>query len=201
MLKYATLLIAILFSSLSLGQEPKLPEIIANIAEELADDESDPEAASTFSERLYELAENPVRLNSSGEDEISRLFFLSDFQVKAIADYVHSSGRIISVYELVNIPGFDKATADMMIPFITLINNVTKKSDSAGWLNTSLTNLSVRSGDDDSTAPGSPWKLLNKYKFRAAGFSGGFTIEKDPGEKLFTGDPPTSGFSVSPPCI
>ena len=54
---------------------------------------TDPEAVSTFIERLHELAENPVKINSSGEDEISRLFFLSDFQVKALADYAHSSGQ------------------------------------------------------------------------------------------------------------
>ena len=83
----------------SFSQETKLSEVVVNIAEELAADDSDPEAAVSYIERLYELAENPVKLNSSGEDEISRLFFLSDFQVKALVDYTHSSGRIITIYE------------------------------------------------------------------------------------------------------
>jgi hypothetical protein len=176
------------------GQSEKLSEIIITVAEELAADDSDPEAAATYIERLYELAENPVKLNSSGEDEISRLFFLSDFQVKALADYAHSSGRIISVYELVNIPGFDKETAEMMIPFITLDNKVNMNSDSVRWRNTSITNLSIKSGNDDTTSLGSPWKMLTKYKFTAGGFSGGFTVEKDPGEKFFSGNPPLPDF-------
>ena len=176
------------------GQSEKLSEIIIAVAEELAADDSDPEAASTYIERFYELAENPVKLNSSGEDEISKLFFLSDFQVKALADYAHSSGRIISVYELVNIPGFDKETAEMMIPFITLDNKVNMNSDSVRWRNTSMTNLSIKSGNDDTTSLGPPWKMLTKYKFTTGVFSGGFTVEKDPGEKFFSANPPLPDF-------
>ncbi len=176
------------------GQSEKLSEIIISVAEELAADDSDPEAAATYIERLYELAENPVKINSAGENEISRLFFLSDFQAKALADYAHSSGRIISVYELINIPGFDKETAEMMIPFITLDSKTTVNSDSVHWRNTSITNLSIRSGNDDTTSLGSTWKILTKYKFTAGGFSGGFTAEKDPGEKFFSANPPLPDF-------
>ncbi|MCX6255818.1 MAG: hypothetical protein NTV31_15275 [Bacteroidia bacterium] len=176
------------------GQSEKLSEIIITVAEELAADDSDPEAVSTYIERLQELAENPVKLNSSREDEISRLFFLSDFQVKALADYAHSSGRIISVYELVNIPGFDKESVEMMGPFITLDYKVNMNSDSVKWRNTSITNLSIKSGNKDTTSLGSPWKMLTKYKFTKGGFSGGFTVEKDPGEKLISGNPPIPDF-------
>ncbi|MCX6321784.1 MAG: helix-hairpin-helix domain-containing protein [Bacteroidia bacterium] len=198
MAKYIITFFMIFFPVWSFSQETnqseKLSEIIISVAEELAADDSDPEAAATYIERLYELAENPVKINSAGENEISRLFFLSDFQAKALADYAHSSGRIISVYELVNIPGFDKETAEMMIPFITLDSKTTVNSDSVHWRNTSITNLSIRSGNDDTTSLGSPWKILTKYKFTAGGFSGGFTAEKDPGEKFFSANPPLPDF-------
>ncbi len=36
--------------------------------------------------------------------------------------------------------------------------------------------------------------MLTRYKFSAGGFSGGFTAEKDAGEKLFTGKPPLPDF-------
>jgi hypothetical protein len=183
-----------LFPVLSFSQETNLSEVVINIAEELAADDSDPEAAATYIERLYELAENPVKINSASENEISRLFFLSDFQAKALADYAHSSGRIISFYELVNIPGFDKETAEMMIPFITLDSKTTVNSDSVYWRNISITNLSIRSGNYDTTSLGSPWKILTKYKFTAGAFSGGFTAEKDPGEKFFSTSPPLPDF-------
>jgi len=176
------------------GQSEKLSEIIIEVAEELAADDSDPEAVSTFIEKLHELAENPVKLNSSGEDEISRLFFLSDFQVKALADYAHSSGRIVSVFELATIPGFDKETVEMMIPFITLEYKLVINSDSVRWRNTLISNFSIKSANFDTSSLGSMWRFLTKYKFSAGGFSGGFTMEKDPGENFFSGNPPLPDF-------
>jgi hypothetical protein len=192
--KYLLIALFFLHFGKACSQSEKLSEIIISVAEELASDDSNPEAVSTYIDRLQELTENPVKLNSTGEAEISRLFFLSDFQVKALADYAHSSGKIISVYELANIPGFDKETTEMMIPFITLNNEINMNSDSVRWRNTSITNLSIRSGNYDSTSLGSPWKVLTKYKFTASGFSGGFTVEKDPGEKFFNSNPPLPDF-------
>jgi hypothetical protein len=193
---FNSLLILLITSTpvLVFGQSEKLSEIIIEVAEELAADDSDPEAVSTFIEKLHELAENPVKLNSSGEDEISRLFFLSDFQVKALADYAHSSGRIVSVFELATIPGFDKETVEMMIPFITLEYKLVINSDSVRWRNTLISNFSIKSANFDTSSLGSMWRFLTKYKFSAGGFSGGFTMEKDPGENFFSGNPPLPDF-------
>ncbi len=194
MLKYLLSSIIIFLSFGCFCQELKLSEVIINIAEELANDDSNPDAASSYVERLQELAENPVRLNSSGENELSRLFFLSDFQIKALADYAHSSGKILTVFELANIPGFDRETVEMMIPFITLDSNYKTPLDSARGRSTLLTNLYFKPGDIDSVSIGPPWKILSKYKFSAGGFSGGLTFEKDAGEKFFSGNPPLPDF-------
>ena len=176
------------------GQSEKTSETIIEIAEELAADDEDPEAVSTFTDRLQELSENPVKINSSDEKEISRLFFLSDFQVKALTDYTHSTGQIVSVYELAIIPGFDEETAVMIIPFITLENKLVNHSDSARWKSSLVSNFSIKPGNNDTSFLGSDWRILTKYKFTAGGFSGGFTIEKDPGEKLISGNPPLPDF-------
>jgi hypothetical protein len=188
------ILFSICFPIRSFGQETNLSETIVNIAEELAADDTDPEAAANYIERLLELEENPVHLNSADENQISRLFFLSDFQIKSLADYVRSSGRIISVFEIANIPGFDKETAEMMNPLISLSGDFIRISDSSRWRNTLISNFSIRSGKNDTSYLGSMWKILTKYKFTAGGFSGGFTVEKDPGEKFFTGTPPLPDF-------
>ena len=194
MKRYITILFLILLSSNAFSQEINLSERITSIAEELAADEEDPEAISIFTDKLNELAENPVKINSAREEEISRLFFLSDFQAKALSDYAYSSGQIVSVYELANIPGFDRETVEMIIPFITLQFKLKNDSDSARWRNSIISNFSVRSGNNDSSFLGSNWRILTRYKFTAGGFSGGFTLEKDPGERLFTGVPPLPDF-------
>jgi hypothetical protein len=182
--KIILLLFIAIYSGLVSGQEAKLSEVIINIAEDLAASETDQEAAEAYTDRLYELAENPVDLNSSSEEEIARLFFLSDFQVKALTDYSRSTGKIISFNELSYIPGFDRATAEMIIPFSTITGKEIRITDSIKLRNLLITNLSVKQGKLDTTSMGSALRVLTKYKFIAGNFSGGLTIEKDPGEKF-----------------
>lgn len=182
------------------AQEARVSDIITSIAEELAADESDPETFESFTERLSELAEEPVNLNSADAEELSRLFFLTDFQIKALADYSHSTGKILSVYEIVNIPGFNRETAEMIIPFITLEKSITHPagdtSTFTSFNHSILSNFILRS-DVDTSWYGSPIKILTRYKFTSGGFSGGLTIEKDAGEKFITGKPGLPDFFSS----
>ena len=173
------------FSARIFCQETKLSEIIINIAEDLAASESDQEAAAAYIDLLYELAENPVDINSDNAEEIARLFFLSDFQVKALTDYTHTTGRIMTFNELAYIPGFDRTSAEMIIPFSTLNGNKITIRDSVKLRNSLITNLSVKTGNRDTTFLGSPWKVLTKYKFNGGSFAGGLTVEKDQGERFF----------------
>ena len=176
------------------GQESNLTEVISSIAEDMTDNDSDPETITLFVEQLQELSMNPVKINTGDESEISRLFFLSDFQIKSIADYVKSSGNILSVYEIAVIPGFDQLTAERMMPFISLIAGSTSHNDTIIRRNTLLTNLIFKPGARDTTSPGSQLKSLTKYKFTAGRFSAGFTSEKDAGEKFLTGSIPLPDF-------
>ena len=175
-------------------QEKNLSEIITSISEELAANNTDPESVAEFTERLGELSENPVILNSASESELSRLFFLSDFQISSLIDYIHSTGKILSVFEIAAIPGFDRQTVEIMIPFISLEGAPPQKKDTIRWNNNLLTNLSFKPSENDTTSVGSSVKLLTKYRFRAGGFSGGLTIEKDQGEKFLSGIPPLPDF-------
>lgn len=194
MIKFKLLVLLIFIPIFTFGQESKLSEIIAAAVEELAAEETDPGAAELFTERLYELTEDPVKINSGDEDEISRLFFLTDFQVKALADYFKTTGKIVSLFEISNIPGFDKETTEMMAPFITFESTFRFPANSVRIRHTSLSNFIIKSSPSDTLSPGLPWKILTKYKFMAGSFSGGFTVEKDPGERLLYGDPPVPDF-------
>jgi hypothetical protein len=171
------------------SQDEKVSDIISSIAEELADDETDPEAAAIYTEKLYELIEKPIRINSADESELSRLFFLSDFQVKALADYIHSTGKIFSKYEIASVPGFDRDLAGMISPFLSFDPVKANNSDPVRLRNNLYSNFSVRSPVSGISSLGSPWKSLTRYKFTAGKFSGGLTVEKDAGEKLLSGKP------------
>jgi hypothetical protein len=176
------------------SQNENISEIIASVAEELAEDENDPEAAELYVEKLYDLAEKPVRLNSADESELSRLFFLTDFQIKALADYIHSSGVIYSVYEVANITGFNRELAETMIPFITIVKAGSSSGDSARIKNSLLASFIIRFPRSDTSFSGSPYKLLTRYKLSAGKVAVNITSEKDSGEKLLAGKPPLPDF-------
>ena len=138
------------------GQNSKLSESIIGIAEQLASHEENPEAAASYTDRLYELAESPVKINSGSENEIARFFFINDFQVKSLADYIKTSGKIMSFYELANIPGFDIATAEMLMPFCTLETSNSAKKGPPGVDCRLITNLAFKPGENDTSLSGSP---------------------------------------------
>ncbi len=82
----------------------------------------------------------------------------------------------------------------MMTPFISLNSEMTNHPDSIRFRNSFLSNFSARYPVSDASAPGSVWKVLARYRFTAGKFSGGFTSEKDAGEKLLYGNPPLPDF-------
>lgn len=184
----------IIFLSDLLSQEKRIAEQITAVAEEIASNESEPLLTEVFAELLNELAEDPVKINSGDENEIRRLFFLSEFEVKSLAEYVKTSGPAYSLAEIANIPGFNRETAELIAPFITLegINDI--PGERSGINQSFLLNLILKPGTMDSSAPGSQARALARYKFTAGSFSGGFTAEKDPGEKLLEGSLPVTDF-------
>jgi hypothetical protein len=190
------ILIALLFplQDVCLGQGGNYNETISNIAEELAAETNDPEAAATYIEYLNELSENPVKINMADENDLSKLFFLSDFQVKSLAGHVRRTGNILSINEIAAIPGFDQRTAGMMSPFVSLKENTADASDSLSVRNTLLTNLIITPGEKDTSLLGSSLKVLTKYRISAGRFSAGFTAEKDAGERFLSGSPPLPDF-------
>jgi len=192
--KIIILIVFLFWGIFAYSQEVPIPEILNSIAEELAGNETGEEDAGLFIEKLQELADRPVNINSSDEAELSRLFFLTDFQIKALSDYVRTSGEIVSVFEIQNIPGFGRDQAEMIIPFILLApkqNVVMKRS---GRKSESISSFCLKWPLITENQAGPPWKSLTKYKFTTGKISAGITAEKDYGEKCLTGKLPVPDF-------
>jgi len=185
---------ALLSCTMFRAQENVNEELISKVAEEISSVEESATDLETLTDKLYELENDPVRINSGNYREILRLFFLSEYQIRALVEYVRINGRIVSPREILNIKGFDAGTVRRMLPFITL-------GDTRGilsrrvWLRQNmLANLSLKSGCNDTTQKGSQIKALIKYGIETGSFSAGFTIEKDAGEKFLSGNPPLPDF-------
>jgi len=194
MIKRFIISVCLLVPVLIKAQEKSLSEEITAVAEGLAAEESDPSLAGLFAELLAELADDPVKINSGEENEISRLFFLSPFQVKVLADHISENGPVYSLYEIASIPGFDREAVSLMAPFISLNIRADNEPVFRKPRHTLLTNFIVKPGAHEPEWPGSAVRSLVKYKIEAGSISGGFTAEKDPGEKFLTGTPPSPDF-------
>jgi hypothetical protein len=141
-------------------------------------DDYDP---SLLLEQLSELKEDPVRINCGDEHEIARLFFLSEFQVRLLADHISRNGSVVSLYELSLLPAFDRSTVKIMAPYITL-RSCEKKSGSESSRTTVTLTASTRLGDDENESGGI--RSLLRVKHDAGRLNLGMTAENDPGESF-----------------
>ena len=72
--------------------------------------------ASELSDILLQYADNPANLNDTAS--LSSLPFLSPFQIKSLHNYILLYGQLVSVRELLMVPGFDSLTVDRTAPLV-----------------------------------------------------------------------------------
>jgi hypothetical protein len=130
-------------------------------------------------ERLSEIEERPAAINSGDEEEIARLFFLTEFQVKVLAEYVTRKGDIVSLYEMALLPAFDRETVILMAPYITLEPS-DKKNGFPSRSNNLIMTASTRIVSEDEASGG--LRSLLRFRHEGPTLSYGLTAENDPGE-------------------
>ncbi|MDR2026032.1 MAG: helix-hairpin-helix domain-containing protein, partial [Prevotellaceae bacterium] len=114
-----TLIFLVLFLPSGHTQDKDLSALISDMAESVAD-KAEAEDEITGMEQLVEhytyLAENPLNINSSTAEELSQLMVLTDFQIFSITEYIKEYGALMSVHELLLVPGFDEETVSRISP-------------------------------------------------------------------------------------
>lgn len=155
-------------------EEAGISEAVADIM--AIDDDSDP---ALLLEELSDLKDNPVRINCGDDDETARLFFLSEFQARLLADHIRRNGRVVSLNELALLPAFDRSTVMMMAPYITL-QPCEDMNGRVGRVTTLTVTASKRINNDDDQ-PGGVRSLL-RVNHKGGRLSLGMTAENDPGE-------------------
>ena len=171
-------MILLLLSGTLFCQEENL-SLRESVEEILAlSDDADPAA---LLEELEELKAFPVNINGGDEKEISRLFFLTEFQVMVLADHVRKNGAVQTIYELALLPAFDRSTVMLMAPHILLKPSDENAVRSYGRTQVTVT-ASTRFGAAYDGTDGI--RSLLKLKHEHGRFGFGLTAENDPGEKF-----------------
>jgi hypothetical protein len=151
--------------------------------------------------KTYSLS-HPIRLNNASREELEESGLFSDIQVNNLITYMKKNGKLISIYELQAIPGFDlpeirtlfkhlcidSYTAEAKVPILSQMHagahTITGRAGRIVELQKGYTSHAQSSS---SHYVGNPWKMFLAYRFSAASVSWSLCGQKDAGEEFFKG--------------
>lgn len=180
-----------------------IQQTLENTAESTGNEDAD---YTTLLDALYLYRDHPINLNRTSREELEQLQLLTDIQISSLFAHIAKNGRLLTIYELQGIDGFDLQTIRRILPYVRV-------SDNFNMVHLSLHEL-FRNGQHtvlfryariieqqkgftpiDSAALykspnsryiGSPDKLYARYRFAyGTNVSWGITAEKDQGELFF----------------
>ncbi len=160
---------------------------------------------------LAQLYSSPLDLNTASRDELSATYLLSERQLNSLLEYRTQYGDLLSVYELQAVPELDVQTIRRLLPFVTIISNPRLLSalptPTDHYLLLRYEQLlekqrgfipaePAKNGSVAQRYLGSATQLYARYRYnRPRSFSFGFSLEKDPGERL-TWNPTTRQYGA-----
>ena len=172
---------------------------LENITENNEDIETEDDA---YLQEMVQFIKNPIELNYADAAALNQLRMLTPMQVHNFILYRNLVGKLVNLYELQSVPGWDIVTIQKLRPYI----NVSIQVSAAGAVKRRLKNgehsILLRASQvperskgyllDSATAtnfyPGSPQKYLFRYKYAYRNLlQYGIVAEKDAGEQFFKG--------------
>jgi len=197
--KHFPAIVLCVISTLAIGQHPDRDYNLEKIAENIFPLQDLDIDYSQLYENLAQILSNPIDLNTATNEQLRSLYILNENQIAGLLNYRKEQGPFLSVYELQTIPEIDQNTFDNLSPFVTVKSDQTQLGSLAKRVFNEQNNYflirynrtleSKRGYQSDSTLPanynGSPDRVYNRFRVaRASDFSIGFTLEKDPGERV-----------------
>lgn len=183
--------------------------LIEDLIELIAEENDSDYDYSQITDDLNYYLNNKLNLNTATTDNLEKLHLLSPFQILSLQNYISSHGKMLTIYELQLVEGFDITTIKKMLPFVKIADETTESSwklqnamkygnqklmgrvsiiteQQEGFIKVSD---SARIEHPNSYYNGNKLKILTKYKFNYKNkLQFGFIGEKDPGEQFFSGE-------------
>jgi hypothetical protein len=180
-----------------------LQQRLENITEDSQNEDAD---YTTFLDALNQYKEHPINLNNTTIEELRSLQSLTDIQINNLFRHIKKNGKLLTIYELQGISGFDLQTIHKILPYVRVADNFNSShfslkemfkdgshtvllrygrtiEEQAGFTAIDSTKLY---GSQNSRYIGSPDKLYARYRFTYGNnVSWGVTAEKDQGELFF----------------
>jgi len=193
------IIIAALLPLQILAQEPAGTSMEEQL-EDIAENNEDAEITDdSWMQQMAFFKKHPLDLNQASEAELQTLQLLSPVQIGQLLEYRRVLGRLISIYELQAVPGWDVALIRKILPYVTvsngapLYNTLLSRFDKGdqGLLLRFSTLLQKPKGytikdSSKSHYAGSPARALIRYTYQYKNLlQYGLTASKDAGEAFF----------------
>ncbi len=191
------------------AQQSSRPEIDLEVfAERLFQVQSEELNYEDLYESLLLFYQNPINLNTTTREELASLYILSPSQLAAFFEHRDKTGKLLAIFELQTITGFDKQTINDLLPFVTVTDNpnnnlpllkkIFSEKNNYLILRHTQTLEEQRGYRSDASNPynGASNRLFGRLRVsHSKDFSLGVTFEKDAGEAFgFSQENGTTGF-------
>lgn len=202
-IKAATLIFLLLLCKTACGRqaEPELNAVAESQLEGYAAlAENTPEDDGHW-QQLQGYARRKINLNTTDAGALRSLGLLSSAQVRQFLLYRQQMGKLVSIYELQAIPGWDEQLIRNLLPYVRAGNDLEPQYTLKDYLHKGDHTLFLRYGRQLETSKGyrhtedtpahylgSPDRLLLRYRYNFPRYiSWGIVMEKDAGEAFFKG--------------
>ncbi|MDX1905385.1 MAG: helix-hairpin-helix domain-containing protein, partial [Thermonemataceae bacterium] len=151
-------------------------------------------------EALYQLYLEPLNLNKATKEDLAQLFILNEIQITNLLSHIQKNGKLLSIYELQAVEGFDLDTIYKILPFVNVENSENAdarplfkriiEEDNRYLIMRYQVGLEKEKGFSEEATPstkylGSRPRLYTRFRTsHSKDFSIGFTMEKDEGEQI-----------------
>lgn len=172
---------------------------LENITENNEDLETEDD---TYLQQMMQYIKNPINLNTAVATDLKELRVLTAIQIQNFILYRNLVGKLVDIYELQAVPGWNLQTIQKIRPYIQVSLQADVRNTVSSRLRNGEHSILLRISQvperskgyllDSSTAtnfyPGSPQRLLFRYKYIYKNLlQYGIVGEKDPGEQFFKG--------------
>jgi len=183
--------------------DSQIQQQLENIAENSENEEDD---YTNLLDALMYYKDHPLNLNKVQKEDLQQLQLLSDIEINNLFKHIEKNGKLITIYELQGIAGFDLQTIQKILPYVRVNDNFSSSHYSLKEMFKNGQHMVMfryariieqQKGFTDidsaglfksknSRYIGSPDKLYLRYRFTyGTNISWGFTAEKDQGELFF----------------
>lgn len=183
-------------------------QFMENVMETLSEREGEDDDITSLFEDIDNCRQNPLNINTISYEQLKALSLLNEYQIAVILDYRKTKGALMSLSELLYLPGFRNLDIERMQPFVICAEPRKERLALRRLFDDPKQQLTIRyqrvleqqvgyrtipdsvllENLDKSRYLGTPDKLFFRYKISCHDIiKAGLVMEKDPGEEFFNG--------------